>query len=522
MASSSSNADSKEEEEDAELKGGEVVFAGNAAWSMVGKSNKTSDFDGVESQILWGFHRLQPLVGVKVSKVVAGPNSCTCVALAADGRCFTWGRNNHGQLGQGHQTNVYNPMVVDVPGDESIVAAGCGPGHTLLVSAAGHAFAAGTGKSGQLGVGRKTDMVKSFVAVAEVGKPVTRAACGRDFSMLVDAEGGIYSFGHPEFGCLGNGTDGKTLARANKFEFDCVTSPQPIDHMQRAYPDAKITEVACGANHTLAMDSQGRVYTWGFGGFGRLGHKDNKDQFRPLAVELFSHTPPPPDESVPAFLRRTQPPVRGEQITCGSTSSFVVTGEPYNCLYMFGITKRTGEAVMYPTVEEQVHGWRVRSVSVGATSTAVAADRSLITWGASPTFGELGYGADGKKSSTKSAAVETLAGAICMQLASGSACTLAVVDIDDDKSKAVLEKVPVFFPDEVDPKLAKAAEAKAADKKRAMRAKKAAKKNAAGSATANSEATAEAGADAAGADAAAAEDNDSAEPSSKKAKTADA
>ena len=31
----------------------------------------------------------------------------------------------------------------------------------------------------------------------------------------------------------------------------------------------------------VAKDTKGRVFTWGFGGYGRLGHADNKDEFVP-------------------------------------------------------------------------------------------------------------------------------------------------------------------------------------------------------------------------------------------------
>lgn len=37
----------------------------------------------------------------------------------------------------------------------------------------------------------------------------------------------------------------------------------------------RINEIVCGNNHTVALDDTGVVYTWGFGGYGRLGHADN-------------------------------------------------------------------------------------------------------------------------------------------------------------------------------------------------------------------------------------------------------
>lgn len=99
-----------------EKKGGELVFAGNASWSMVSKSVKTSDFDGVENQICWGFVRLRPLAGIKITKVLSGPCSASCFAISASGQVFGWGRNAQGQLGTGGVVNVYNPTQVSVLG----------------------------------------------------------------------------------------------------------------------------------------------------------------------------------------------------------------------------------------------------------------------------------------------------------------------------------------------------------------------------------------------------------------------
>ena len=37
----------------------------------------------------------------------------------------------------------------------------------------------------------------------------------------------------------------------------------------------------------MAVDSNKRVYTWGFGGYGRLGHAEQKDEWRPRLVSQF-------------------------------------------------------------------------------------------------------------------------------------------------------------------------------------------------------------------------------------------
>ena len=37
----------------------------------------------------------------------------------------------------------------------------------------------------------------------------------------------------------------------------------------------KVSQVACGWRHSLALDAEGRVYTFGWSKYGQLGHGDN-------------------------------------------------------------------------------------------------------------------------------------------------------------------------------------------------------------------------------------------------------
>jgi hypothetical protein len=38
---------------------------------------------------------------------------------------------------------------------------------------------------------------------------IVKVACGSEFSMVLNAYGELYAFGHPDKGCLGNGTNGE-------------------------------------------------------------------------------------------------------------------------------------------------------------------------------------------------------------------------------------------------------------------------------------------------------------------------
>lgn len=65
---------------------------------------------------------------------------------------------------------------------------------------------------------------------------------------------------------------------------------------------------------------------------------------------------------------------------------------------MFGQTKRTGEANMYPKPVQDLAGWNIHNIAAGNTSIILSADDSVIAWGAAPTFGELGLGEFNKSS----------------------------------------------------------------------------------------------------------------------------
>ncbi len=51
-----------------------------------------------------------------------------------------------------------------------------------------------------------------------------------------------------------------------------VFDPQPQPRLIATLAEKEVTRFACGQNHTIAVCSDGGVWTWGFGGYGRLGH----------------------------------------------------------------------------------------------------------------------------------------------------------------------------------------------------------------------------------------------------------
>ncbi|XP_066059352.1 LOW QUALITY PROTEIN: protein RCC2 [Chamaea fasciata] len=359
------------------------------------------------------------------------------------------GRNEKGQLGHGDTKRVEAPRPIEALGGESIVAAACGRNHTLLCPPrrrspraaavfpheSGAVFAFGENKLGQLGLGNQTDAVPSPTQILYNGQPICKLGCGAEFSMVMDCKGNLYSFGCPEYGQLGHNSDGKFIARAQRIEYDCELLPRRLalfvertkDGQVLPVPNVVVRDVACGANHTLVLDSQKRVFSWGFGGYGRLGHAEQKDEMVPRLVKLFDF------------------PGRGAaQIYAGYTCSFAVSET--GGLFFWGATNTSRESTMYPKAVQDLCGWKIRSLACGKSSVIVAADESTISWGPSPTFGELGYGDHKPKSSTAAQEVKTLDGIYTEQVAMGYSHSLVIARDESEAEQEKLRKLPEYNP----------------------------------------------------------------------------
>lgn len=183
------------------------------------------------------------------------------------------------------------------------------------------------------------------------------------------------------------------------------------------------------------MTTDGAVYTWGFGGYGRLGHNEPADGLSPRAVETFEE---------PVRTRAggpLGPPDGAVGITCGSACTLVIRKS--GSTVFFGKTKTSGEATMYPKPIEDLNGWRVRAFGAGNTSIVISAEKSVIAWGPSPTRGELGYGKGEKTSSTKPQKMNPMENYIVTQIACGHSHTLMVITGEDEDG---LKKLAKFKP----------------------------------------------------------------------------
>ena len=167
--------------------------------------------------------------------------------------------------------------------------------------------------------------------------------------------------------------------------------PQPMPRNVAGLADVRTIKIACGQNHCVSVDADGKIWTWGNGGYGRLGHKVQKDEFSPRMVEIQGG-----DRNLcPADC----------VVAAGSTSSWVsaLMGQ----LYCFGKVKTSGDNHMYPTPFLDLQGWNLRSIACGATTFVACGEDQAIAWGQGAASGLRGLG---PKSSANPKLVDSLGG----------------------------------------------------------------------------------------------------------------
>jgi len=374
---------------------GTVLFSGATDWDEVGR--KTGALPRSENTI-WRPMRPKALVDVKVVGLSSSSCSVHMFAISDIGHVYGWGRNEKGQLGLGDTKDRKCPTLVKELTGHRVVSVATGRNHSVFLTDEGKVFACGDNKSGQtVGSGGTATNTKPK-PIDYDGPDIVKIACGAEFNMLVDKNGGVWSWGHPEYGQLGHNTDGSFLEKAGKTTFHFVHTPERINLWIEKDPKAKghttipgvvIKEIACGLNHTVAIDERNRAFSWGFGGYGRLGHSQTGD------------------EHVPRLIKFLDGPRRGiKKIVAGGQFNLALSECPGTC-YMWGQYTSSKEANMYPKPIMDLSGWAIRSIACSGKGWMVAADDSVIGAVPSPCFGELASG-DMKKSSANPVEIKTL------------------------------------------------------------------------------------------------------------------
>jgi alpha-tubulin suppressor-like RCC1 family protein len=210
--------------------------------------------------------------------IASGPGAFHTVILNSDGKVYAWGYNVVGQLGDSSWTDSHVPVKVDASGvlsGKTITAIAVGCEHTAAVDSEGKVYAWGENSQGQLGNNSTTDShVPIAIGISGVlsGKIITAIAAGYEYTIALDSDGKVYAWGDNNSGQLGNNSTTDSHI------------PVAVD-ISGVLLDKTITAIAAGDRHTVALDSDGEIYTWGNNFQGQLGDNSTTYSHVPVAVD---------------------------------------------------------------------------------------------------------------------------------------------------------------------------------------------------------------------------------------------
>lgn len=142
--------------------------------------------------------------GVTVTAIAVG--GFDGLALTSAGHVLAWGDNGFGQLGNGTRHSSSIPVRVRFPAGTKVTAVGVGSLHNLARTSTGQLLAWGSNAFGQLGNGTTASSDIPVRVKLGAGAKVIAVSAGGGFSLALTQAGRVLTWGHNQFGQLGNGT----------------------------------------------------------------------------------------------------------------------------------------------------------------------------------------------------------------------------------------------------------------------------------------------------------------------------
>jgi alpha-tubulin suppressor-like RCC1 family protein len=187
------------------------------------------------------------------------------VSLKTDGTLWTWGNNGNGQLGDGTTVNKSSPVTIS--GTWSKISTDTNSATTVAIKTDGTLWMWGCNTCGQLGDGTIVNK-SSPVTVSGGGINWCLSTTGTNHSASIKTDGTLWSWGaNNNAGHLGDGTT------TNK------SSP-----VTTAGGGTNWCIVSAKFYHSLAIKTDGTLWTWGCGNYGQLANGLSTNRCSPATV----------------------------------------------------------------------------------------------------------------------------------------------------------------------------------------------------------------------------------------------
>ena len=263
-------------------------------------------------------HILNPVETSKSFTEISSYGPGGSIAISTDGTLWAWGRNGSGQLGLSDIVTRSSPVQVGTLSNWSQISAGFD--HTIAIKTDGTLWAWGSNTSGKLGLGDTVNR-SSPVQVGTLSN-WSQISAAVSHVMAIKTDGTLWSWGENDFGKLGLGdtvnrsspvqvgtlsnwsssslgdkitiaikTDGSlwSWGRNNTYGQlglgDMVTRSSPV----QVGTLRNWSKIACSKDHTIAIKTDGTLWTWGDNQLGNLGLGDKSARSSPVQVGTLSN-----------------------------------------------------------------------------------------------------------------------------------------------------------------------------------------------------------------------------------------
>ncbi|KFK32945.1 hypothetical protein AALP_AA6G309800 [Arabis alpina] len=316
---------------------------------------------------------LESNVALDVHQIACGVKHAALVSR--QGEIFTWGEESGGRLGHGMGKDVTGPQLVESLALANVDFVACGEFHTCAVTMTGEIYTWGDGTHNAGLLGHGTDVshwIPKRISGPLEGLQIASVTCGPWHTALITSTGQLFTFGDGTFGVLGHG------------DRETVFYPREVESLS----GLRTIAVACGVWHAAAVVeviatqssssiTSGKLFTWGDGDKGRLGHGDKEPRLKPTCVSAL----------IDNDFHRV---ACGHGLTVGLTTSGKVFTMGSTVYGQLGNPAADGKLPCL--VGDKLTNDCVEEVACGAYHVAVLTSRNeVFTWGKGAN-GRLGHG----------------------------------------------------------------------------------------------------------------------------------
>jgi alpha-tubulin suppressor-like RCC1 family protein len=239
-----------------------------------------------------------------------------CSAIKTDGTLWTWGGNDYGQLGTNDGTYRYTP-VTTFAGGTNWKQGSSGGYHCAAIKTDGTLWTWGYNAYGNLGTNDTTNRSTPVTTFAG-GTNWKQVSSGADHCAAIKTDGTLWTWGRNFAGKLGTndtthrstpvttfagGTNWKQVS-CNYFQTSAIKTDGTLwlwgynaygglgtnDTTDRATPVTTFAggtnwkQVGTGGFATAAIKTDGTLWTWGRGVYGKLGINDDTSRYTPVTT----------------------------------------------------------------------------------------------------------------------------------------------------------------------------------------------------------------------------------------------